>query len=925
MIRVVSVRRRAAGILRTVVLVTLLSASAVAQTGAATITVGAGGNLQAAIDGAQPGDTIVLEAGATFVGNFTLPVKSGSTYITLRSSTPDQYLPAPGTRVTPAYASLLAKIKSPNTAPALKTRAGAHHWRLLFLELAPNAVDGRSEILQLGSGSPTSQYSASQLAYDIDIDRVYIHGDPARGQRRGISLNARSVTIRNSYISDIKSIADHSQAIAGWNGPGPYTIENNYLEASGENLLFGGEDPAIQNLVTADVVIRRNYFSKPMAWRSQSWGVYNLLELKNARRVLIEHNVFENNWAGGQPGYAIVFTPRNQDGGCSWCVVEDVTFQRNIVRNTGGGINISGYDDIHPSAQTNNIAIRQNLFYAVTKALGNGWFMLIGNAPRDIVVDHNTIDADGSTVLYGYGGTASDPREIYGLEFTNNAARHNSYGINAANYVFGTSAINAYFPGCIIQGNWLSGGVASRYPAGNLFAGAFADAFVSIGTRDYRPATGSILIGSATDATNIGADMTVLQSAVSGVIEGLPGATGTPAPPPPDEPPAEPTPTDPTPPTASGEIQLLAKAAILAGDWQLVADATAAGGARVWNPDRGSAKLTAAQSNPASYIDVPFTAQAGRAYRLWIRAVAERNSWANDSVFVQFSGSVTAAGAAVYRIGTTNAATVNLEDGANAGLSGWGWQDNGYGAGVLGPLVYFTEGPQKIRIQVREDGLSIDQIVLSPEKYLTSSPGALKNDTTILASAPQTSTSTSEIVLLGKDASRLAGKWSFLPDTAAAGGVAVGSPDAGAAKPSEASASPANCVEFTFQVEAGRKYRLWLRGRADRDSWANDSVFVQFSNTINAGAPAWRIGTTDSLFVNLEDAANAGLSGWGWQDNGYGASVLGPLVTFATSGTQTVRIQTREDGFRIDQVVLSSERFVLSAPGALKNDATILR
>ncbi|HWP42257.1 MAG TPA: endonuclease/exonuclease/phosphatase family protein, partial [Blastocatellia bacterium] len=51
------------------------------------------------------------------------------------------------------------------------------------------------------------------------------------------------------------------------------------------------------------------------------------------------------------------------------------------------------------------------------------------------------------------------------------------------------------------------------------------------------------------------------------------------------------------------------------------------------------------------------------------------------------------------------------------------------------PLIYFqTTGTQTIRIQTREDGLSIDQIVLSPQSYLNSSPGSLKNDTRILPS-----------------------------------------------------------------------------------------------------------------------------------------------------------------------------------------------
>ena len=100
---------------------------------------------------------------------------------------------------------------------------------------------------------------------------------------------------------------------------------------------------------------------------------------------------------------------------------------------------------------------------------------------------------------------------------------------------------------------------------------------------------------------------------------------------------------------------------------------------------------------------------------------------------VQFSASVDAAGAPVFRSGTTDAAAVVLEDCGGCGVSGWGWQDNGYGTGVLGPVIYFaTSGAQTIRVQRREDGISIDQIVLSPGTYLKSPPGAVKNDNRIL-------------------------------------------------------------------------------------------------------------------------------------------------------------------------------------------------
>ena len=85
-----------------------------------------------------------------------------------------------------------------------------------------------------------------------------------------------------------------------------------------------------------------------------------------------------------------------------------------------------------------------------------------------------------------------------------------------------------------------------------------------------------------------------------------------------------------------------------------------------------------------------------------------------------------------------------------------------------------------------------------------------------------------------------------------------------------------------------------------------------------------RIGTTSGEWVSLEECSGCGEQGWGWQDNGYGAGVLGPVVYFKTSGTHTIRVQTREDGLGIDQIVLSAAQYFNSAPGALKNDRVIL-
>jgi hypothetical protein len=189
-------------------------------------------------------------------------------------------------------------------------------------------------------------------------------------------------------------------------------------------------------------------------------------------------------------------------------------------------------------------------------------------------------------------------------------------------------------------------------------------------------------------------------------------------------------------------ILRVSTAPVVSGQWRVTADATAAGGFALRHPDAGAAKLTAPLASPVNYFELTFDAEAATAYRLWIRGRADANHWANDSMFAQFSGSVTSTGTPQFRIGTTSATILTVEDCNGCGVSGWGWQDNGYGAGVLGPLIYFaTSGTQTLRIQTREDGLWLDQIVLSPARYLTTAPGATRNDTTILpTTGPETAT-----------------------------------------------------------------------------------------------------------------------------------------------------------------------------------------
>jgi len=177
------------------------------------------------------------------------------------------------------------------------------------------------------------------------------------------------------------------------------------------------------------------------------------------------------------------------------------------------------------------------------------------------------------------------------------------------------------------------------------------------------------------------------------------------------------------------------KSATTVGAWTKVSDSTASSGTRISMPEKGLGKLETAKASPTDYFEMTFDAEAGTAYRLWFRGKAASNSYQADSIHVQFSNAVTASGAAAFRIGTTSSTMMSIEDCNGCGVSGWGWNDNYYGSSV-GSLIYFaSSGEQTIRVQNREDGISIDQIVLSPSLYMNSAPGDNKNDDTILDAA----------------------------------------------------------------------------------------------------------------------------------------------------------------------------------------------
>lgn len=460
-----------------------------------TVTLGANADLQKAIDDAQPGDTILLPAGAMYRGVYNLPNKGASeAFITIRSAAPDAQLPAANERLDPSrYAALLPAIASnKKDTAALTATNGAHHYRFIAVRFAASP-DGGGNIVSLGTGAEKSR---AALPHHIEFDRTYFHGDPTVGQRRGIALNGRDIRIVNSHFADFKRQGEESQAIAGWNGTGNFEIINNYIEAAAEGVLFGGAESPLKT-VPSDILVRGNTFNKPLKWRKESWLIKNHFELKNAQRVIIDGNLMTNNWAKGQDGSAVLFTVRDEDGKDSQATVSEVFFINNIVRGSGSAFNIYGSE----GRGGHRLTIANNLFEDIDggKWGGSGGFLKITEWDK-VEIENNTILTTGS-ITFAYG------KPVTGFIFRNNIIPHNEYGFIGDGHGSGADTLDTYFPGSIIANNAIIGGDASKFKGRNAYPVSLKQMrFINPANGDYRLAPDNPLKRAGAGGKTIGVD-----------------------------------------------------------------------------------------------------------------------------------------------------------------------------------------------------------------------------------------------------------------------------------------------------------------------------------------------------------------------------------------------------------------------------------
>jgi hypothetical protein len=209
--------------------------------------------------------------------------------------------------------------------------------------------------------------------------------------------------------------------------------------------------------------------------------------------------------------------------------VEDVTFRDNVVRHAGGGVNITGIDYAYGSGRTRRVQIANNLFYDIDARWGGpgtGIFLQIGNAPRDLVVERNTVVHSGNVITV-YGQQNGAPWPVEGFVFRENLMRHNDYGIIGDGLAPGLGTLTRYFQPLLFDRNVLAGGNPAAYPPGNYFPSVaeFDALFANAAAGDFTIIPVSPFATAASDGGALGVDVRRLTSAVAGTVPPARGGT----------------------------------------------------------------------------------------------------------------------------------------------------------------------------------------------------------------------------------------------------------------------------------------------------------------------------------------------------------------------------------------------------------------
>ncbi|MGA7930524.1 MAG: Ig domain-containing protein [Candidatus Sulfotelmatobacter sp.] len=583
----------------------LQTASANTPATGSVVNVTTAAQFKSALAAATCGEKITLKAGNSFSGHFTIPNLAcpSTNWLWIQSSAVAS-LPAEGARYSttyngsggvrqtvngpqfgPCYAGVTsqhgrpplncpgtpgtytAQLISPDSSPVLTFQANTTNVRFIGLEITRTPGTGvNSSLVALGNqGTGIS---------GIYWDRIWAHGDENQDETgrflsvSGISNFAMVDSYCNNFYfisvigtgTDSKCIGGGANTISSTPETG-FKIVNNFIEASGENIIMGG---AASNTVPGDFEIRGNLFFKPLQWNpsdpSYNGGisghpfiVKNLTEFKNGQRILYEGNQLINSWGGfSQIGHALLLSPANQnyvsgsDGLCPVCLDQNITMRYDTANTVGSGMELvieadlgalpagGGHYSIHDWVIDN---INSPLLYGVSNAATAEITTNRAASPiqtnQYITVSHMTFVYPPTTafkVVSALGlSSPTGASAINNIVWVNNVMQtwlegtSNSFGGtgNCANRQSeGAGMINACWISNTFAGNVFINNGPIVWPAGNITSiSSYSSLFTNYSNGNggnYVIAPESPAKGSATDGLDPGANIAAIQSVLAG-------------------------------------------------------------------------------------------------------------------------------------------------------------------------------------------------------------------------------------------------------------------------------------------------------------------------------------------------------------------------------------------------------------------------
>jgi len=427
--------------------------------------------LQANVNSAVDGDVVKLTAGVTYTGHLVLPNRGTPGYVHIVSSAIAS-LPAKGTRVGPSHVGNMATLRAVNNnESSLQFANGARGWIVMGLIFEVRTGGGTtSRLIEIGSATATSN---AQLPQDIHVNRCLATPAIGRAQRTA-ALHGINCSITDCYLENNGVSGTETHVIGGWNGPGPYLIDNNYLSGGSIGTLFGGvTSPAnTDGARPADITITRNHYKKPLVMLGAGLALKNAFEHKVGERILFEGNVVEST-----PGESQFF----------WCnlksddfTVRDVVMRYNWVHDCYNGMNLTkGALNGTGALRAGRFSIHDNIMTGIgadAMATGSAWgtatIIQTNHLAETVVIRNNLLlTAVGHPVSSGaalVGSTATAACDD--LDFYDNIVQNaTTYGFKVTGYSSGSASINASWDGPAFLRNVMIGFPSSGYPTGNAY------------------------------------------------------------------------------------------------------------------------------------------------------------------------------------------------------------------------------------------------------------------------------------------------------------------------------------------------------------------------------------------------------------------------------------------------------------------------